>query len=261
MTSSYNREMGNVFSVFDVTLAQTTPDVLGIWRALPPASVPELAFDTTEGTNEEIPCWRANLPADLWAANRCFRDSETSLLRFQQALLKVADRFASFTQAQFSHQVFSASAEERPEEELFHLLRTLEEPFTSFGISERASETWDKIIQQFQAWADNLLRTVAQYAWVETYAGEQFIGRTRVSWTGGMQTVWRAGLQPDLCLLHQRTLDLALATRNAALRLFLLVIQSSLKVSVLFAIPGGPLLLIPVVWQFVQGVLAEYKGA
>jgi hypothetical protein len=61
--------------------------------------------------------------------------------------------------------------------------------------------------------------------------------------------------------LHQRTLDLALNSRNAAVGLFLLVIQSALKVSVLFAIPGGPLLIIPVVWQFVQRVLAEHKGA
>ncbi len=106
-----------------------------------------------------------------------------------------------------------------------------------------------------------MLQAVAHYAWVETYVGEQLIGRTRVSWTGDMQTVWRAELDPAQSVLHQRTLDLALASRNTAMQLFLLVAQSSVKVTVLFAIPGGPLLVIPVVWQFVQRVLAEYKGA
>jgi hypothetical protein len=57
MTSSYNGEMRSVFSVFDATLTQATPDVLGIWTPLPLASASELAFDMREGTNEEIPCW------------------------------------------------------------------------------------------------------------------------------------------------------------------------------------------------------------
>jgi hypothetical protein len=191
-------------------------------------------------------------------------DGETQLLRFQQALPKVADRFTSFEQGKFSNQAFSASAEERilqPEAELFHVLQTLQGHFTSFGIGEHVSDGWNKVTQQFQAWACHLLRAVAHYAWVETYAGDQLIGRTSVSWAGDMQTVWPAGLDPAQSVLHQRTLDLALASRNTAMQLFLLVAQASVKVSVLFAVPGGPLLIIPVVWQFVQRVLAEYKGA
>src|SRR2546422_6914291 len=128
MTSSYNGETCGVFSVFDATLDQATSDVLGIWTILSSTSATELAFDTTASVNEAIPCWRAHLPADLYEANRCLCAGETRLLRFQQALLKVSDRFAAFAQGQFSNQAFSVSQGEellQPEAELFHLLQTL----------------------------------------------------------------------------------------------------------------------------------------
>lgn len=264
MTSSHNAKTRAVFSVFDATLDQATPDVLGIWTVLSSTATTERAFDTTASANEAVPCWRANFPADLHVANRCLCAGETRLLCFQQALLKVADRLTSIEQGKFSNQAFSASAEEnllQPEAELFRLLHILQGPLPSFGIGECVSDAWNKITEQFQAWTGSLLQAVAHYAWVETYVGEQLIGRTSVSWTGDMQTAWRAELDPAQKVLHLRTLDLALASRNTAIQIFLLVAQSSVKVSVLFTIPGGPLLVIPVVWQFVQRVLAEDKEA
>ncbi len=263
MTSSQNGKTQGAFEVFDATLAQATPDVLGIWSTISPAPPTELPFDTTAGTYNDVPCWRASLPADLRAANGCLREGETRLLRSQQALPGAADRLASLVRSESSYQAFSVftATALQPEAELVHLLHTLQEPSASFGLIERFSDEWNKVTQQWQVFIDTLLHAIAHYAWIETYAGEQLVGRTGVSWTGDMETVWRAELDSDQAALHQRTLALALASRQALLQLFLLVARGSVMVSTLFTVPAGPLLVLPAIWQFVQLVLAEDDGA
>jgi hypothetical protein len=69
---------------------------------------------------------------------------------------------------------------------------------------------------------------------------------------GDMHTVWHAGLDPTLAMLHQR----ALASRDARMRT-VVVARVALKLSVLMSTPGGALLALPAAWTFVHQVPAE----
>jgi hypothetical protein len=87
---------------------------------------------------------------------------------------------------------------------------------------------------------------------------EDLLGQTTVSWSGDVNTVWRVGLSPEDVKLHQRTLALALQSRDTLLQILVMATQFAVKLSVLLAMPGGAILALPAAWKFINQVLAEF---
>ena len=102
-------------------------------------------------------------------------------------------------------------------------------------------------------------RALAHYAAVETAVQGRLLGRTTVSWMGDMNTVWHAGLDPTSAVLHQRTLALALASRDTWMRMVVVVARGAIALSVLLTTPGGAILALPAAWKFVHQVLSELE--
>lgn len=255
-----------IFELFDTALAEIAPDVFGLWATTPISSVEAVAFDMTSTTITDAPLWRANLSALIATAH--LANGEARLEASQKALSTATDRLnalvilCSGAKTSLAFDVSSAGKElAQPERELLTLLQELQETELpkSFGLDEELVEGWQQTNRQFQTFVEQLLHVVANYAWVETHIQGQILARTAVSWTGDMASVWQKGIDPAQVALHQRTLALALASRDTLIQTFNVAAQGTLKLSVLLTMPGGTVLAFPAVWRFINQVLAESK--
>ena len=71
---------------------------------------------------------------------------------------------------------------------------------------------------------------------------------------------WRLGISAPEVMLHQRTLALALQSRDTLLQALAKATQFAVKLaqlSLLLGTPGGVILALPVAWKFINEVLAE----
>jgi hypothetical protein len=131
---------------------------------------------------------------------------------------------------------------------------------TSFGLEEKLPEDWQAAFHQFQAAAGRLLHSISHLAWVETSQAGQLLGRTSVGWAGDMQTFYAEPLLPEQIELHRHSLQAALASRHALIRLFTATVAAASRLSLLLATPGGALLSLPAVWKYVNQLLSEVEG-
>lgn len=256
-----------IFELFDTTMAKTMPDVFGMWTTAPLSPSKVVAFDTPAGTITEIlpevSIWRVTLPRNLNAASSYLAGGKSKLAVSQKAIKKVPDRLDALIQTQSSGLSFDISSKERrlaqPEADLLASLSEIQEGRTpvSFGLGEKLRGGWQQATDQFQAFVNQLLQSLAHYAWVETCIQEQCLGRTGVSWTGDMNTVWRHRLTSTQATLHQCSLELALASRNELLQTLNIAIRGTLQLSALLAAPGSAILALPAVWRFINKILAE----
>jgi len=257
------REPQGIFQFFDTTLAEITPDVLGLWAMVPTPAPQALAFGTTLETTAQPPLWRADLPAEPHIAKHHLADAETRLNTSQKALAGATRRLSVFIEAQRAGVAFGLPSVDgtraRPEEALAVLLREVHEgrPPVSFGVGEWIGGGWEQAAQQLQAVLERLGRLAAYYVWVETRVQQELLGQTAVGWTGDVKTVWRIGLSPEEVMLHQRTLALALQSRDTLLQTLVLATQFAVKLSLLLSMPGGIILALPAAWKFINQVLAE----
>jgi hypothetical protein len=76
-----------------------------------------------------------------------------------------------------------------------------------------------------------------------------------------MDTVWSEDVRPDQAALHQCALALALASRDTMIRTFIIAARGAAKLSMAMATPGGAILALPAVWDFINRVTAEGKKA
>jgi hypothetical protein len=143
------------------------------------------------------------------------------------------------------------------------LLSLIQPPFPasgeiSFALGEQEGKL-EEATNQFQAAMQRMLRLVAHFAWVETQSQGALLGRTIVTWTGDMDTLWGAGLSSGQFELHERSLQAALASRNTLLRTWLVTSQAAIKLSILVSTPGGAILALPAAWRLVNQILAQAR--
>lgn len=192
-------------------------DLLGVWRVGPPA--PSVAFTASRSTTPEVPLWRIDLPADpVQAVGR---------LEAGQARLWAA-----------SHRLVEATA--RLDAALDH-----SGPGVAF-----AAET------ELAGW-QRLTSGCRPSAWVETRIQGELAARSLLGLGGDVRTVCRPGLGPRGAGLHRDGVRLVVGSRVAFLRVVACVTRGAVAISVRLALPGGPVLALPVAWRFVQRVLAE----
>ena len=263
ITENANAEA--IFELAGTGLADATPDVLGVWTATPATPGEAVAFDTAAAPATDAPVWRANLPADPELAEAELAGGETRLGASHAALTEAQMRLDAFVAARTAGPAFdvpgTGAEGAAPEAELWLLLQEIEQgrPPPSFGLGDTLVGKWEQANQQFQAFIEQVSRLVAYYALVETRQAGRIVGRTAVGWTGDVDTVWPAATQPDQADLHRRTLALALASRDALVRMVALVTSGAVKLSVLLTTPGGAVLALPAAWKFINRVLAELE--
>jgi len=233
-----------------------------------PSPADGVAFDSMAPETAGAAVWRANLPADPNLAAKHLDSAEEDIDASQKALTAATDRINALVEEREGRSTglaFDVSAAEtelaQPERELLTLLEEAQrgKPSMSFEAGAGISGGWAQATQQFQGFVDQLRRVVGHYAWVETHIQGQLLSRTTVGWTGDMRTAWQEGLDPAQMALHQRTLRLALASRETLIRTFVLAASGAAKLSLLLTTPGGAILALPAAWKFINQVQAELE--
>jgi len=201
-------------------------DVLGVWRVGPPA--PSVAFAAPRSTTPEVPLWRIDLPADPVHATRRLEAGQARLLAASTRLVDATARLDA------------ALDRSRP-----GMAFTAETPIP--GTSAEA---------ELAGW-QRLMSGCRPSAWVETRIQGELVARSLLGLGGDVRTVCRPGLGPRDAGLHRDGVSLVVASRAAFLRVVACVTRGAVAISVRLALPGGPVLALPVAWRFVQRVLAE----
>jgi hypothetical protein len=115
-----------------------------------------------------------------------------------------------------------------------------------------ATSQWRKFLEQVR-------EMMANYARVETAIAGTPFGSTAVSWTGDFRTIWTPAVTPDDMNLHRRNVVVTLQWRLGMLRFVGVVGAGAANVAVRLGVPGGQLLALPAVWNFVKDVLKEWR--
>ena len=263
MTVGGERHSRGAFELVDGALADALMNALAVWEVTPRPSSEEVAAYATVAGMPEVPVWRAHLPGDMVTAEMQLSSAKEKLTAAVKTLDVLPERLSKVIQDNPALVIGAGSIGEalaKPEAELLAILSEIQRlglPVVSFGVCGMLPGGWQKASQQIVAILDRVVRFVACYAFVETRVQEQLLGRTAVSWMGDVNTIWRGGLTREEGLLHQRTLALALESRDTLVRTVMMATQCALKVSTFLSTPGGSILALPVAWQFIRQVLAE----
>lgn len=244
-------------------------DVLGLWEsdATAAAAPGALSFDIATPTDAPA-LWQVNLPDDFALAASRLSDSETNLQRSQQLLAATAGRLERLEPIRSDSGVsFAVGADPDqdlllPERELLALLQGQAPPGeapVSFGIGADLAaipmQGWEQGRQAFQALMERLRQSVADSVLIETRIEGRLLGRTIVNWASDVQTVWPGGKTVEEVMLHQRTVALALKSRETTLKMFAASVQMAISLASRLALPGGPLLALPAVLRFIKQML------
>ncbi|MBN1373460.1 MAG: hypothetical protein JW987_16095 [Anaerolineaceae bacterium] len=100
-------------------------------------------------------------------------------------------------------------------------------------------------------------RQVQYYAWVETTDRGIMLARSTVNWFGHLDTIWREDALAPQRALHQRSLELALATRLTTVKTALTVVKWVGLVARIATLSGpAALVVLPgLVWGAVNDVI------
>ncbi|MFN2285989.1 MAG: hypothetical protein ACK2UQ_16365 [Anaerolineae bacterium] len=115
--------------------------------------------------------------------------------------------------------------------------------------------------RRWLAFVEQVQQMVAHYARVETVIAGAPVGLTRVGWSGDFETFWVPGMPALSREAHHETVNLALASRIALLRVVSVVTTGAagLILKAVALPPGGQVLLIPAARRFILDVMAVLR--
>lgn len=222
-------------------------DVLGVWQLVPAAA----------GRHEEAAIvWEVDVAAATGAKNP-LEEPANRVAAAVQAIPLAENRLQRFLRQPDQGQSFAVPAAQArtPEARLAAWITPETDAFVSFGIRDEVAQA----LRQAGRFSEQVRRTLGQPALVKSSAGGRSFGRTRVSWTGDVDTAWGPGLGPVEAAVHERAVRLALATSQAWLRIVTLVAASAVQLSLLLPSGIGAITALPAAWDFVTGILDEYE--
>jgi hypothetical protein len=243
----------------------TIPGVLQIWETPSSSEIQILSYEAGRPYEEEISQWKLDLPEDDTAAENSIKQLEFEILAIREVLnkapLQVERLGIQYLKTMSGELAFDQQESPAAEAEFFALLNDagLASERTSFDTAGGGRLDWQKAAKDFRASVDRIRTTLTQFANVETSIQGRFIGRTIVSWSGKFETSWHPSSDWNESHLHQRSLEVALASRRLLLNLLIVSTQSAAKLSALLAVPGGPIMVLPAVWKYVTRMMDEIE--
>lgn len=126
---------------------------------------------------------------------------------------------------------------------------------------EKEHKGFQEAHRRWLAFVDQVQQMTAHYARVETIIAGAPAGLTQVGWSGDFETFWVPGVPVLSREAHRETVNLALASRIALLRV-VSVITTGAAGLILKAValpPGGQVLLIPAARRFILDVMAVLR--
>jgi hypothetical protein len=230
-------------------------DLFGIWQVEHPAG--GRAFDTAARSGPTGPLWSVALPAETPVAELGLEQARANLDLAGQRMDRALPRLSAAARPSPPGTSFAIRAGV-PEQQLRALLRPRHAGDTgrSFFLEEVTS-SWPQVIAEFRTFVAGALRSVTNYAWVETRVEGRLVALTSMAWEGDVQSMWQVDLAADQRLLHSQALDLAIHSRDSLLHLFALAAQGAAIIATAASSPIGPLLALPAAYRFVVQVMQD----
>ncbi len=233
-----------------------------MWAVVPGTS--GVSFAAGAATQPGEPLHRVNFTSVVEGSAQL--ELKQSALSEQEAILQQAEqRLAEIGRSggvSFAAPLDQPPEFVAPEQALDAALQRLTAP-AAYGLFDRkqqqeqeadleAAGEWRKFLEQVRG-------MMANYARVETDLAGNRIGQTAVSWTGDFRTFWSPAVSIADMNLHRRNVDVTLQWRLGTMRFVGVVGAGVANVAVRLGIPGGQLLALPAVWNFVRDVLKEWR--
>lgn len=255
------RSPEGTFTIYSPVFNNEPGSVFGLWATEHRALAAEGSTVLTTSGGEDRVVWQIHLPPDTDAAQLNLEKAKTSLNETVETLALAERRFVALIQSPTTIVAFDSSAKqgsvEKPEQALLMLLAELQRnEAISFSLYGQLSGAWQRAIEEFQAFVARLQVLLANFSDVETQVGGRLLGRTVVDWKGDLRTLWGKEINEAQTELHKRTVALAIASKDALLRMFILVTANAAKLSLLIS-TGNMLLALPAALKFVQDFLIE----
>ena len=230
-------------------------DPLGIWDVAESG----VSFGVGESAPTE-PVWQVQLPASPEQARAILAAKAHALTASEQALARAQREM--FDMSNPAAPSFSA-LDSTPQDDLFAqknaLTATLGE-FSSVSFGKPGSDAEDQDLgRQWQSLVEHTRQLVAHTARVQTHMGSSPVGLTAVNWKGDFETSWATGVDANARQTHRQSVQLALDSRIAKLRIVSVVATGAAGLALKAAVPGGQWLLLPAVWKFVRDVMQTLR--
>lgn len=236
-------------------------DIVGLWTSKSVSRAGRLGLSFSTGStvrDGDAFSWRTSLPGDRLLATRAITEAETKVESYVNSLALTGsyiDRLATGDKRSWEEMSrLGIAANELGE--LMKLRSQARLAGVDFGLVKDISTSVAKLLPQFEEFVNRIQRLITQYANVETLIGDQLIARTVVTWAGDNHTLWMRDAGDTDASLHQRSLALSLKSKDAWVQTFVLIAQSTLKLSILFA-SGAGILALPASWKIVNDLLAQ----
>lgn len=211
--------------------------------------------------------WRVDLPDDVTAADAHLRAVETAIRQEHAALRTVELDFDTLT-ATDSSVAFAASLDD-PYARINARYRTLlnvaesrqyapSGSALSFGPLDDLGEYGDAL-RQFHEFRQRLERSLAYYAYVETFVALERQALTTATWTSALNTFWSSDIAPDRQQQHLRSLRISTASRTALIRTSIVITAGVARIAARMAVPLGGLLTLPVIYDVIRQVGLEIQ--
>lgn len=199
--------------------------------------------------------WRIDLPAGLIDARNILHAQRDALERDQAAIEEAVARLKVFIDDyQPGNAGASKALEQTPEAALRDHLDQ------AGGAQSKDLFDASSIIRaEFDAFIQRVREIVSDFASIETAQNGTVIARTKVNWTGDVQTVWRDNISGAQAELHRLNVRVALARRGLLMRLMVVISTGAAKIAIRLATPGAQLLALPAIFQFIKDVVQQVR--
>jgi hypothetical protein len=254
---------GNTFQLSGFVFPGVNEDPFGMWEVVPATG--GVAFAAGEAARPEEPRHRVNFAAV--DEGRAQLQLMQNMLSEQDVLLQQAERRLAEIGRSGGGVSFAAPLDQppefvQPEQDLAAALQRLTTP-VAYGLFDRKQQeeqaTDLEATSQWRQFLEQVREMIANYARVETEIAGNPIGQTAVSWTGDFRTIWTPAVSVDDMTVHRRNVAVTLQWRLGTLRFVGVVGAGAANVAVKLGVPGGQLLALPAVWNFVKDVLKEWR--
>jgi hypothetical protein len=223
-------------------MADFTDDMLGAWRDA--AAAKSLDAGAT---------WRIDLPHNMADAQHALREQNEALAQDQTAIAEAVARLRAFIDDYQPDAGAAKALEPSPE-------AVLREHLAQAGAqSKDLFDSLGDIRSEFNQFVQRVREFVSDFASIETTQAGVAIARTKVNWTGDVQTLWQADITRAQGDLHRQNVHVALARRGLLMRLMVVISTGAAKIVIRLATPGAQLLALPAIFQFIKDVIAEVR--
>ena len=230
-------------------------DPLGIWELDGRKNVAFAANAALDGL-----AWQVDLPELTQDAHTHLRIQHQQVAARARHLDTIAARVMGLDLTlRYEAQVGVHEALGVHEAALVNAVTALRSQITAFDVGAGARVDYRELYARCEALVSQFRALVRPVGRVETVIEGRLIALTAVDWNADYRTAWLNQVTLEEMELHLDAVRLAMASRQALLRLCVVVVTGALNLALRAHIPGGQILLLPAVYQFVRDVLQELE--